>query len=136
MMNTNGPAVDLMEALGAQSGAAIQCITLYIPDRDREGRELGTQRKWVLEAIEILSKLNGGATAMPPSEGAWLNEEGRIIGDRPVVVYSYLKDIPQFIAALPIIRELLHRMGRETNQGEVAFEFNNEFYRITTYDEN
>lgn len=30
--------------------------------------------------------------------------------------------------------EFLHRMRRETNQGEIAFEFNGRFYRIRNFD--
>ncbi|TVS20739.1 MAG: hypothetical protein EA424_02440 [Planctomycetaceae bacterium] len=40
-----------------------------------------------------------------------------------------------FLANLPRIREFLHRMGRETNQGEIAFEFDGRFYRIRRFDE-
>jgi len=32
------------------------------------------------------------------------------------------------------LRAFLHRLGRETNQGEVALEFDGRFYRITAYD--
>ncbi len=31
------------------------------------------------------------------------------------------------------LREFLHRFGRETNQGEVVFEFDGEFFRIQKY---
>src|SRR4051794_38448105 len=37
-------------------------------------RKIGNQRKWVLEAIRLLSEINGGATAMPPVEGGWLSD--------------------------------------------------------------
>jgi hypothetical protein len=36
---------------------------------------------------------------------------------------------------LPELRSFLHRMGRETRQGEVAFEFDGRFYRIRGFDE-
>jgi len=49
-----------------------------------------------------------------------------------VIVYSYI--LPDaFAQALHRIREFLHRMGRETNQGEIAFEFHEEFYRIRRF---
>lgn len=32
------------------------------------------------------------------------------------------------------IREFLHRMGRDTNQGEIAFELDDGFYRIRKFD--
>lgn len=137
-MHTNGTPeesipVGLGEALGANAGIAVQCFTVYVPNKDKNGVETGDQRKWVLEAIGLLTRLNGGATAMPPAEGAWRGEGGEPVWDHPVVVYSYIKpDV--FFAKLPAIREFLHRMGRETNQGEVAFEFEGEFYLISNYD--
>lgn len=109
-------------------------VSVYLPNKDKKDREFGTQRKWVLEAIRLLSAINGGATAIPV-EGGWVNDDGELILEEPVVVYSYVADTPKFIAELPRIREFLHRLGRDTNQGEVAFEFNGEFYRIRTYDQ-
>src|SRR5947208_595800 len=126
-------AADLGSALGADAGISTQCFTVYVPNKDRNGAEIGNQRKWVLEAIRLLSEVNGGATAMPPVEGAWLNDEGEIIWENPVVVYSYVR-VEAFIKNLPQLREFLHRLGRETNQGEIAFEFNDEFFRIRKFD--
>jgi hypothetical protein len=87
----------------------------------------------VLEAIHLLSEINGGATAMPPVEGAWRNDEGEIIWEHPIVVYSFIQ-ADKFIRSLPQLREFLHRMGRETDQGEVAVEFDDRFYRIRKFD--
>jgi hypothetical protein len=129
-----GKDVDLAESLGVDSGVSAQCFSIYVPDKDRFGEEIGVQRKWVLEALRLLGEINGGATALPPSEGVWLNEEGTVIAEHPVVVYSYVVPEP-FLQNLPRIREFLHRMGRETNQGEVAFEFDGRFYRIRHFDE-
>jgi hypothetical protein len=52
----------------------------------------------------------------------------------PVIVYRYIKP-DQFVARLPELRSFLHKMGRETRQGEVAFEFDGRFYRIRGFDE-
>lgn len=80
-----------------------------------------------------MSEVNGGATAMPPVEGGWLNNDGEIIWESPVVVYSFIRP-DRFLASFSRLREFLHRMGRETNQGEIAFEFNDRFFRIRTFD--
>lgn len=124
--------VDLAAVLGA-GDVSHQCFSIYVPDKDRKGSEIGNQRQWVLGAIHRLSEINGGATAMPPVEGGWLNDEGEIIWEHPVVVYSFIRP-DRFLANLPRIREFLHPMGRETNQGEVAFEFDARFYRIPRFD--
>jgi hypothetical protein len=129
----NGTPVDLAAALGSDAGVSTQCFAIYIPNKDRSGQEIGNQRLWVLEAIRLLSEVNGGATAMPPVEGGWMNDEMQIIWENPVVVYSFVRP-DEFLQALPKLREFLHRMGRDTNQGEVAFEFDGRFYRIRKFD--
>jgi hypothetical protein len=40
----------------------------------------------------------------------------------------------EFAARLCQIREFLHRMGRDTRQGEVAYELDGRFYRIRQFD--
>lgn len=126
--------VDLGEVLGATAEMSPQALTLYIPNKDRLGREFGTQRKWVLWAAELLAQIGGGVTVMPPNEGGWFNEEtDTIVWEHPVQVYCFVK-ADRFTARLPKLRRFLHDLGRETDQGEVAFEFDGEFYRITEYD--
>lgn len=127
------PKINLAAALGAEPGTSIQCIRIYVPDKDRHGKEYGAQRMWVLEALELLTELNGGATAEPQVEGTWRSDTGAVVWERPVIVYSYV-EINQFIGSLPRVREFLHRMGRQTDQGEVAFEFDDRFYRIQQFD--
>jgi hypothetical protein len=125
--------IDLVSALGSDGGVSTQCLSIYVPNKDKVGREIGNQRKWILEAIQLMTEINGGASAMPPVEGAWQNDEGEVIWENPVVAYSYIRP-ERFIQSLPRVREFLHRMGRETNQGEIAFEFNERFYRIAKFD--
>lgn len=124
---------DFAAAIGAQDDYAAHCFSIYIPNKDQDGEEFGNQRKWVLEAVQLLAELSGGATAMPAVEGVWRNDGGSLIREHPVVVYSYVRPTA-FRAGLPRVREFLHRMGRETNQGEIAVEFQNRFYRIRVYD--
>lgn len=137
MTESNGHAniigTDLAAALGANADVSAQSFTIYVPNKDRNGVETGDQRKWVLEALQLLTRLNGGATAMPPAEGVWGNERGEQVWEHPIVVYSFIRPA-EFYAALPAIREFVHRMGRETNQGEVVVEMDGLFFRITEFD--
>ena len=71
--------MQISKALGATGGISVQCLTLYIPDRDREGEPLEDQRQWVLEAAELLARIGGGVTIMPPVEGGWVDDSGKII---------------------------------------------------------
>ncbi len=122
-------AESIADAMGAEGGTSVQSISIYIPNRDRHGKEIGNQREWVLKALDLLGEINGGATALPPCEGVWLNEDGDVIREHPVIVYSYIKPAP-FLENRDRIRDFLHQMGTETNQGEVAFEFDHRFFRI------
>jgi hypothetical protein len=125
--------MDLSSILGTNGGISVQCLTLYIPDRDRQGREFGSQRKWILEAARLLARMGGGVTIMPAFEGGWLAEDRELVWDRPVLVYTFIRP-DSFLAALPDLRTFLHSLGRETNQGEVVFEFDGRFYRIAQFD--
>lgn len=128
-----GGDLNLAAALGAKQHFATQRFTIYVPNRDQDGEEIGNQRRWVLEALRLMTELNGGATSMPPVEGVWQADDGRLVWEHPVLVYSYVRyDV--FVANLPRVREFLHRMGRETNQGEVAVEFERLFLLIREYD--
>lgn len=132
-MDSEHKEVDLTASIGSDGGVSAQCFTVYVPNKDRQGQEIGNQRKWVLEAIRLLCEINGGATAMPPVEGGWLSDEGEVIWENPVIVYSFIRP-DEFLTNLVRIREFLHRMGRETNQGEIACEFDGRFYRIREFD--
>lgn len=125
--------VDLGGALGASAEISSQQLTLFIPSRDRLGNEIGNQRRWVLEAADLLAGVGGGFTILPPVEGGWVNDAGEVIWEHPILVYTFVKP-DRFVDALPQLREFLHRLGRETNQGEVALEFDNRFFRIRAFD--
>ncbi|WP_367870484.1 hypothetical protein [Luteolibacter sp. Populi] len=127
--------MDLSNQLGATAGTSVQCLTLYIPNKDQNGREIGNQRSWVLEGANLLAKIGGGVTITPPVEGGWLDEnKGVIVWENPVLMYTFIKP-DKFREMLPELREFLHRLGSQTNQGEVAFEFDGRFYRINNFEE-
>jgi hypothetical protein len=126
--------IDLVKALGASIELSPQELRLYIPNKDRQSREFGCQRRWVLEAAELLAKIGGGVTMLPPAEGGWYDEANQmIVWENPILIYTYVKP-DLFEIHLTELREFLHRLGRETDQGEVAFEFDGDFYRINQYD--
>jgi hypothetical protein len=57
--------IDLAGYFGAEAGIGFQCFSLYVPNKDKNDREIGTQRRWVLEALQLLCEINGGASAIP-----------------------------------------------------------------------
>jgi hypothetical protein len=63
--------LDIAATFGAETDSSIQAFSIYMPNKDRDGKEIGDQRRWVLEALRLLGAVGGGATAMPPVEGVW-----------------------------------------------------------------
>ncbi len=141
-MSTKSREINLAELIGAIETFSVQQLTLYIPHRDRDGKSVKDINKWIKEAQRLLAVIGGGATTMPPADGSWLKEDidiveevkdKEIVWEKTTIIYSYIYP-DRFKKNLKWLREFLHRFGRETNQGEVAFEFDGEFFRIRKYD--
>ncbi len=124
--------LDLGEYLGAESDA-FEVLALYIPDRDRLGKEIGNQRQWVLEGANLLCRIGGGVTIEPAVEGGWYDEvRDATIWECPIRIFTYIKP-EAFERLLPELKAFVRRLGRETNQGEVAVELADVFYRIREF---
>jgi hypothetical protein len=126
--------LDLGQALGAAEDASIERLTLYIPSHDRDGRRFDPQ-PWIDEALGLLARIGGGATAMLPADGAWLNPAtDRLVVEKVVPVYTFI-DPDRFEQQLGALRRFLHRLGRETNQGEVVCEFEGQLFKLRDFDQ-
>ncbi|BBK30731.1 hypothetical protein STHU_13650 [Allostella humosa] len=120
-----------MAAFGGRADYG-QRFAIYVPNKDRDGLPVA-QSKWLNEALQLLSAVGGGATAMPPVTGAWRNPEtGILIIEEPVVVYAYVKPA-LFVESLPELAAFVRRMGRETNQGAIALEFDGDFFTVEEF---
>lgn len=134
--------INLREVLGAIEAPATQQLTLYIPNKDKSGSEIEDLHNWIKEAQKVLTIIGRGSTAMPPADGTWLKKDidnmkelkdEDMLWEKTTIIYAYI-DPDRFEKNLKSLREFLHRFGRETKQGEVAFEFAGEFFRIREYD--
>jgi len=119
--------MDIAEEFGADEGFSTQRLCLYIPNKDKEGRQIPVHEQWVQEAREILSRIGGGSTALPPADGTWEKESGEILWDQTRLVYCFINP-DQFEANVKDLRSFLDRFGRETNQGEEVVEFDGQFF--------
>lgn len=137
---------DLTKIVGAEEEPSIQQLILYIPNKDKYGNEIEKLPGWIKEARKLLTIIGGGSTALPPADGSWLSPENKIetisdlkdedvIWEKTTIIYTFIK-ADSFLNNLKSLRKFLHRFGRETNQGEVVFEFDEKFYRILVFDEN
>ena len=124
---------NLGKELGATEEPAAQRLTLYIPNKDRDGAMIDEHEKWITEAQGLLTEIGGGATAFPPVEGTWRKPDGSDLWEQTRIIYTYV-DPDRLAANMPRLRGFLHRFGRQTNQGKVVFEFDGWFWSIDRYD--
>lgn len=125
--------LDLAKELGAQEEFSTQRLTLYLPNKDKDGREFASLEKWIEEARMLLSQIGRGATALPSADGTWLTDNDEVIWEQTRIIYCFV--VPEsFLARIRGLREFVHRFGRDTNQGEVVVEFDGRFFRIKQFD--
>jgi hypothetical protein len=108
---------------------------LFVPSVTRAGEPVDHDL-WVDEALATFAMLFRGATAYPRGLGKWRDDErgGALVTDEPTVVTSYADPADVTDEALARLRRFLHRLGRETDQGEVGIVVDGIYYPITQYD--
>ncbi len=123
------------ESIGADRPVGTALFVLFVPSVDRAEKPID-QDFWVDEALTVFAKLFRGATAYPRGRGMWRDDKrgGRLITEEPVIVTSYADPEVVNEESFAMLREFLHRMGRETKQGEVGIVIDGDYYGITEYD--
>ena len=123
------------KVLGSELELGNVLFVLFIPSKDKHGKDLKDAELWISAAGDKLTELFGGATEMPPAKGKWYNEEtGKIIAESVVLIHSYATEArANDEKRIKVLAEFLHRMGRDTNQGEVAVVIDGVFHRIRKF---
>jgi hypothetical protein len=124
--------------LGSEAEPNAVLLVLFIPSKDKDGNDLPgneDQDMWANTAADLLSRVFGGATIMPPARGSWLNDEtNEVITEQVVLVHCYARaSHVNDEGRLGQLARFLHRLGRQTNQGEVAVVIDNVFHRIRKF---
>ena len=128
-----------MEEIGHHIGANLPSgtmqFTLFVPSCDRSGAPI-EQETWVRTALEVFGSLFRGATAFPQGQGVWRDDDcgGALVWDEPVMVVCYANPQEVDDERLATLRQFLHRMGREAQQGEVGIVIDGAYYGISEYD--
>lgn len=122
--------------LGANRPVGTLLFVLFVPSADRYGDEIDHDY-WVAEALATFGKLFRGATAYPRARGVWRDDDrgGELVFEQPTIVTCYANPADVNEAALVELRSFLHRLGRETNQGEVGIVVGDEYHGISEFDD-
>lgn len=120
---------DFAGVLGA-SKAAAALLVLFIPSKDRGDNPID-QAYWVDETLNVLGVLFGGATAFPQGRGIWRDDAqgGILLFDEPVVIQCYTST-QVLEVKMSALRDFLHRMGREAQQGAVGVVIDGDYFEI------
>ncbi len=124
---------NLGKEIGATEEPSAQRLTLYVPNKDCDGELIDDHEHWTKEGQELLTEIGNGATSFPPVDGTWRKPDGTDLWEQTRIVYTYV-DPDKLVANVQRLRAFLHRFGRETNQGQVVFEFDGLFWSIDKYD--
>ncbi len=121
---------DFAKALGASKGSST-LLVLFIPSRDRTDQGID-QGYWVEEALSVLGRLFGGATAFPQGRGVWRDDAqgGKLLFDEPVVIQCYTSEHTIEDQAEEL-KAFLDRMGREARQGAIGLVIDRDYLEIS-----
>jgi len=130
------PAQGAARALGAIRPQGTVHLLIFVPSADRAGRKLKGP-SWTKPTLSVLGRLFRGATAYPRGLGVWRDDEagGTLVFDDTTIVFSYVAPEDLTPAALGELRGYLHRLGKETNQGEVGLVLDGKYLGIASFDE-
>src|SRR4051794_36179031 len=96
-------------------------VILFIPSHDKKQKPLQDQPLWAGEAVELFGRLYPGATAFQALEGVFLDDDGTLLRDKPILIESYVeRQIVEEPARLQQLLDFVRRMGKETRQAAVA----------------
>jgi len=113
-------------------------VVLFIPSVERDGTTPIDQARWVNDALAMLGRVFGGATAYPKAKGVWRDDErnSALVFDEPVVMHCYTT--PGEISDQSNLTEVgafCRRMGREARQGEIGLVIGDEYFAIRDFTE-
>lgn len=127
------------DRIGSSRPVGTLSLVLFVPSADRFGEEFGDEMHelWVKEALATFGRLFGGATAYPRARGVWRDDQrdGELVFERPTIVFCYANPGDCTSSSWAALRMFLHRLGRETRQGEVGIVIGDEYHGITDFDD-
>ena len=123
-------------ALGASQPLGTAHLMIFVPSADRNGKKLRGP-SWTQPVLRTLGRLFRGATAYPKGLGVWRDDQagGKLVFDDTTIIFSYIAPKDLTNECLHELRAFLHRLGRETNQGEMGLVLDGHYIGMTTFDE-
>ena len=125
---------DTRRWLGAARGERRDfVVTLLVPSLTQDGTPLD-HAAWRARALEVMTRLFGGATAIE-GEGAWRDDErgGAIKLEKISTIDSFMAKSSWNSKTVSELGTFLKQMGREANQGEIGLIVDSEYFLIREF---
>ncbi len=127
-------ALDTSNWLGAVRGDPRNfTVSVFVPSQTRDGIPID-HGAWQVQALEVMAKLFGGATVIE-GKGAWRDDErgGKIGVEKISAVFSLMAKSSWNKKTVPELAKFLHRMGRDSNQGEIGLVVDGQYFPIREF---
>ncbi len=104
-------------------------VEVYVPGTTSVDRELTTEehRSRVGAALQVLSSVFGGATALP-AQGGWVTKQGKLVREPVTIVFSYAPSLS--IGQLQTVRQFALGLKDELGQECVTVVVDGEMFLI------
>ena len=107
-------------------------LTIYLPDCDAAGRAINVAF-WIAAMTQLLAHKFGGVSVSPAHKGYWRNSaSGDLIKETTFMVSVFVQPF-DLERHSEVIEQLILRFGRETGQGEVLVELDDQLLRYTSF---
>jgi hypothetical protein len=127
------PPADLAKLIhdNFHKGVRDATIIIFIPQKDKKGKDLQDQEMWAHAAHKLFGELFGGATGFPGLSGSWYDQEqDKVLYETPIMIQSLTKREKMTEDNIRKLLEFAQRMGRETNQACIGIVVSEIFYEM------
>jgi DNA relaxase NicK len=87
-------------------------------------------RDWERKALQLQSRLFGGATSYPAKGSYRRRKSGRVLIEQTKLITSFIREVEFTDKALKEATDFIKEFGAETDQETVAFVLDGEMYWI------
>ena len=131
----------IFNSLGTPGKGDKMLLTLFIPDRDKEGNKIKGHSNWVKKAQFMMTLIGGGSTTTA-AMGTWLDPQKKLMVKKisPKDLVWERTSIVQTDASQENISEgfnefykFVNEFGKNTSQGAVRYEIDKVAHEVSEY---
>lgn len=109
-------------------------VIIFVPSHDRNGARVTKQDIWAEKTIQTLGRLYGGATGFKDLIGVWVDDDGKVYDDTPMMIQSLAKRIDtEDLKKVEELGKFCKEMGKDLKQKSIGVIFNDAIHFIQDF---